>query len=765
MARSAVGKAIPKKDAIEKVTGQAQFTGDLTVARMLHAAVLRSPHAHARIRRVETAAARSCPGVRAVVTGAECNFFVGVIINDQTPLAIGTVRFAGEPVAAVIAETGDAARAARELIAVEYELLPAVTDVYAALEPTAPKLHDQFPNNIFHHYQLRKGDTAKGFAASDLIVENEFSYPHVSHCQLETHGAIARWNREGSLEVWASCQSPFFLREVLATMFALKVTDVRVKIPYLGGGFGGKSDVTIEPLVAAIARAVPGEAVRLVLSREEAFVGSLLGRGMRGKIKTGVTKDGAILAVEIEMHFNAGAYAGYCLPIVEGGGQNAAGPYTIPHLKTDAYGVYTNTPFVGAFRGYGHPEGAWMTERQLDIIAAKLKLDPVHLRLRNCWQTGDTNQLGQTVKHEAGQLAKCIRKTTARLGWGKRNVTVNGDTIRAKGIACFMKSPVMTTNAASAAIVKFAVDGTVNLSVGTTDIGQGSITALSQICAEALGLPVEHIQMARHTDTQYNPYEWQTVASRGVWSVGNAIVLASRDAIEKLKRNAGFALKVPAARLEYRSGTVFVKGKPAKKIALKAICHGVLHPDGHGEGGPVVGYGCFVPTIYHRDPTTGQGNCVGEWTGGCQGIELEIDRRTGEVTVLKLVTTVDPGTVINPQLARGQVVGAVVQGLGQALHEGIVYSAAGKLRNDHFTDYKIPTPEEVAATEFTVHFIETPEADGPYGGRSLGEHAIVAIPALVGNAIRNGTGLDFFDLPLTADQLARALAGPAGGVR
>jgi len=752
-----VGKNISRVEAFEKVTGEAKFTADISYPGMLIAKVLRSPYAHAKIKKLTIDKALEVSGVKKIVTGKDSNYKFGINIEDQPFIAIDKVRYAGEPVAVVIAEDEEIALKALNLIEVEYEPLKVVSDVLESIKPDAPLIHENLKSNIFHHYKLRKGNVEEGFKNSDLIVENEFVFPHISHTQIETHTCIAFWKKENILEITSSSQAPFVIRELFAKIFNLKHTQIRVHIPYVGGGFGGKSDVTIEPLMAHIARFVVGRPVKLTLSREEAFVGTLLGRGMKGKIKTGVRKDGKIVAVEIQMYFNAGAYGDCCLPIVIGGGQNSCGPYTIENIKVDSYGVYTNTPFVGAFRGYGHPEGSWMTERQLNIIAKKLNIDPGKIRLKNCWKPGDINQIGQKVKNHNGQLKLCIKKALKSINWGNENFIETKDKIVAKGFACFMKSPVMTTNAASSAIVKFNPDGTVNLSMGTIDYGQGALTVLTQICAETLEIPVEKIFIARQTDTEFSPYEWQTVASRGTWSVGNAIVSACKDAIEKIKQNASMVFKTSSKNIVYKNGFVYTKNNPKKKLSLKDIVYGYKFPDGHTEGGPVTGYGYFMPNVTNPDPNTGQGKCVAEWTGGCQAAIIEIDKRTGVITPLKLVTSIDAGTIVNPKLARGQIVGAMVQGLGATLFESIIYSESGKVRNDHFTDYKIPTPEDLWNTEFDIIFVETPEEGGPYGARSLGEHGIVSVPAMVANAISNATGIEFFELPITAEKILKKL--------
>lgn len=756
-----VGKSLARVDAVEKVTGEARYIADINHSDCLNVKFVRSPHGHAKIKKIVFVEALKSPGVRKIITGKDIRNKTGTIIKDINLMAYGKVRFAGEVVAAVIADTEINATRAAALVKVNYEELPAVTDPKEATAPEAPLVHEDKKSNIYYHYKLRKGDVNDGFKKAYLVEENEFAIPHMSHTALENHGCIAHWMKEGRLEITTSSQAPFVLKEFLAELMGVSQSRIRVKIPYVGGGFGGKSDMTIEPLASMIARQVPGTPVRIILSREEAFCGSLLGRGMRGKIKTGVTSDGKITAEEITMYFNAGAYGDYCLPVVAGGGQNSSGPYLNDNIKVDAYGVYTNTPYVGAFRGYGHPEGNWMKERQLNIIAKKLGVDPVEIRLKNCWKHGSMNHIGQEIEGSAGKISDCIKKASEIIGYQGQRKTITKDKIISKGLAAFMKSPVMATNGFSTALLRINPDGSVNLSVGTIDIGQGSITALTQICAEALGIDIEKIHMARDTDTQFSAYEWQTVASRGTWSVGNAIVKASADAVKQLKNNAAIFFKCPASEIEYNRGYLYRKKAPSKRHPLEKFSLGYTHPDGHTEGSPVVGHGAFVPSIQYPDPVTGQGRVVAEWTGGCQAAEIEIDRGTGAISVRRFVTVIDAGTVVNPQMARGQILGAVVQGLGQALSEGVVYSKGGDQRTHNFTDYKIPTPEDLWKTKMEVVFLDTYEDETPFGARCLGEHAIVSVPSVLGNALAEATGYEPKRIPITADIVLASLKGEA----
>ncbi len=686
------------------------------------------------------------------------------------------VRFVGEPVAAVIAETPEIAATACEKIRVTYRPEPPVFDVREAMKPDAPIIHEDLRSyrcfktfcpkpdtNIFHHFKVRKGNMEKGFAEADRIFEHEFSFPHISHAQMEPHGCIAYWKHDGSLEVYASAQSPFLVRHVIAELFELHHSKVRVVVPYIGGGFGGKSDVTIEPLTAYIAKFVKGHPVKLILEREEMFVGSLNGRGCHVIIKTGIKNDGTLTARHIDLAFNAGAYGEYCINIIVGGGQNSTGPYYIPNVHIDSQAVYTNLPFVGAFRGYGHPEGHWAAERQMDIIADEMGFDPVELRLKNCLKPGLTNAIGQVIKAHNGDLAGCIKAAAESLdleNWKTipKSEKDDGRFVRGKGLAALMKSPVMATSAPSMAQLRFNEDGSVNIQISATDMGQGSITALSQIAAETLMIPFEKVNLSSLTDTERHPYDWQTVASRTTWMAGNAVMNACRKAINQMKDLAARVWELDLTdSIEYDGQNFSVPGTD-NCLPLTSLCMGYTYDDGVAIGGPATGTGYFLPpgVVFH-DSQTGQGNAAAEWTFGCQGFDITIDRLTGDVKVNKMVTAMDVGKVINPSLARGQIIGAMVQGMGAAINERIMFSPDGKVRNDNLTDYKIPTAEDVEGTEFDVIFLETPQEDGPYGARPLAEHGIVAVAPAFANALRDAIGIHFHHLPITPDKLLDVL--------
>lgn len=761
-----VGRTKVRVDGLDKVTGQARFLADLSLGRVAHARVLRSTQAHARIRRLDASQARSLPGVRAVVTGSDCPGRIGHAIGDQYPIARDKVRYWGEPLSVVIASTPEAAEAALRLIDVEYEPLPAILHPRDAVREGAPLIHEKLSDyprdprihvvpdsNICHHYQLRRGDVDSVFAEAFLVVENEYWVPWIAHVQLEPHGAAALWDGD-TFTIWSSSQSPFFIRETISIMFDISPSRVRVVIPYVGGGFGGKSDVTIEPLLAVAARAVPGARVQLLLTREEMFYGTVVGRGAWGRIKTAVDEAGHLLAEEAELYFGSGGYADYSVWICQGGGHNATGPYHVPSLRLDSFGVYTNTPPTGAYRGYGHPEVHWMVERQMDQIARRLKMDPVALRLKNLLLPGKVNALGQVMQDYNGRADLCLEAVQTALGT-KRPPSAPRRA-RGHGIACFMKSPVMRTNAQSGAVIRFNEDGSATLYTGAVEIGQGSNTVLSQIAAEALSLPMDMIHYAPRVDTDFSPHEWQTVASHTTWAVGNAVRLASADAVRQLKAAAADVLGAPEENLEVSQGRVYPGGQPKRFVSYAELATGYRRPDGSAVNPPIVGRGTFVPQgLTFPDPDTGQGNLAASWTFGCQGADVELDLDTGQIHVLRLVSAQDAGRILNPDAARGQVEGAMIQAMGATLTEKLHFGPDGRIQNWSLTDYRIPASADVPHME--VIFIETEDATGPYGARGLGEHGIVAVPAAIANAVADALGADFFEIPITPHMVMESL--------
>jgi CO/xanthine dehydrogenase Mo-binding subunit len=771
MALNVVGKSVERNDAFEKVTGRASYVADIKLPGMLHAKVLRSEHAHAKIVSIDVSLAEKMPGVGSVVTGRDCTTYFGACYKDQHPIAVEKVRHAGEAVAIVIADSERLAEKAAAAIKVTYDPLPFVIDPMLAIKEGAPLVHEDngrlfhlggfFPvpgTNIFHHYKLRSGSSASAFGECEHVVEGEFTYPLLSHAPMEPHGCIVCWDSPNSIRVWSSTQGPFVIRELLGEMFHIPLCNIKVFVSYLGGAFGGKSDSTVEPLCAYAARTVPGRPVRLILSRKEVFTSTYLGRGMKGTIKLGAKKDGTLHALEASLYFADGAYADGACNVVQAAGYVATGPYEIKNCSVDAYGIYTNSPPVGAFRGYGHPEAHLMIERMMDILARKFHVKPGEFRNKNFLGEGKENALGQKITRGNGDLPKCLELTEAAL-FNTPKPENDDEHLYGRGIAAFMKTPMMPTNACSGATLFFGQDGSANINMSGVEMGQGAQTVLQQMAAETLKIPMEKVRISKTIDTDLSPHEWQTVASITTFRVGNAIIKACNDAIGKILKNASMVLHRPVDDLVYEGTYIASKCDQNVRLDVKPLLLSYVEKDGHAVGEPVIGTGTHICWgVTSADGATGRGNVCAQWTFGCQGVEIRIHRKTGKVTVTHLVIAIDLGRLINPELARGQMVGGMMMGLGAALQEEILFDDRGKIKNATLNNYSIPTLADMPE-KLTVLFVETPQEDGPFGARCIAEHPVISVPPAILNALHDATGREFFEIPVKPQALLAALEG------
>ncbi len=780
-----VGGEANRVDGAAKVTGAATFVHDMVLPGMLHGRILASPHAKARIKRIDVSKAKAMPGVKAVLTGADVPYKLGLYMEDKDILARGIVHHQGEAVAAVAAETWLQAKLATLAIEVEYEPLEPVLDVHEALADGAPQVHPGladyawmkgvfFPqpgHNVAHHQKIRKGDTAKGLAEADRVFEFRFTNPPVQHVPMETHAAIVTAKADGEVEILTSAQSPFTVRHLFCHTFGLPLHQVRVRIPYVGGGFGGKAGIHLEPLVYCLSKAAGGRPVKLAATREEEFNTLPSRQGLESIIRTGVTKDGRITALEATYLWDAGAFADYGVNVGRAAAYSGAGPYVVPNCKLDSMVIYTNKIHGTAYRGFGHLEVLWGIERNMDLVARGLGLDPVEFRRRNLLRVGETTITGEPFTAGHGRPEECLRLVSEAIGWDPKSVppppaAPGAGRRRARGVAMLHKAPAMPTYTSCSASILFNGDGSANVLVSGVDYGQGTYTALAQVAADALRIPLEKVRVPWDSDTDFTPYDWQTVASRFTVMGGNAVIQAARDCLEQLRAVAGQAFGVPADQIECGDGQVWVKGKPGEKHDYARFVLGYTFPDGHSIGGPVIGRGRYIAQgLTNLDPETGQGLPALNWTYGAHGVELEVDTDTGHITVLKLVSAFDAGKVINLQQCRMQVIGGVVQGLGSAIMEKFVFDH-GRLVNNTFTDYKVPTAKDVPL-EMKQMFVETPHPQGPYGARGVAEHPMISVPGAVGNALANATGVEFFDLPLDPETvylgLKRAAAERAKG--
>jgi CO/xanthine dehydrogenase Mo-binding subunit len=761
-----VGKSALRVDGVRKVTGFSRYTDDLKLSGMLYTRIKKSPYPHAKILKIDTSKAEKLPGVKVVITGKDVPIRVGLYLEDKTFLAIDKVRFIGEPVAAVAAESEEIAEEAVSLIEADYEKLSAVFSPLDGIKPDAPLIHEDLGNykhasiilpqsgtNISNHYKIRKGNAEKGFKKADFVFENEFYVPHIQHSAIENHCAIAQVDPEGKITVWTGCQSPYAVRRTLATAFNIPLNKIRIISPAIGGGFGGKAGTTLEGIVIPLAQKANYRPVKLSFSREDVFINTFIRQGMHARIKTGVTKSGRIVAEENKFYWDGGAYTEYGVNIARAGGYASTGPYDIPNVKADSICVYTNHPVGGPYRGFGMSEIHFAIEQNLDIIAHKIKMDPLEFRRKNALKDGGTTVTGQVVENVG--FLECLNKAAKDIEWDKRVKRASRTKYRGKGIAGMYKAPSMPNNVGSSAIVKINEDGTVNLLVTAMDLGQGSDTALTQIAAEVLTIPISQISIITG-DTDCTPYEWQTVASRTIYCCGNSIKKAGEDAKNQMLKLASLKFGISENDLELKDGQIISKIHPDKKVKIADLAMGLTMPDGSGVHGPIIGRGAFIPPdVKDTDKETGQGEKpVAFWTFGVQAAEVEVDIETGEVKVLKVAAAYDAGKAINPELVCAQIEGGIVQGLGSALLEEMKIKE-GKVLNPSFVDYKIPAIGD--APEMKISIVEVPEPTGPWGARGIAEPCMVPTAPAIANAVFDAIGCRINSLPITAEKVLKAI--------
>lgn len=765
-----IGKPVIKVDGKDKVTGTAQFTDDIDFGPdLLYAEIVESVHAHAIITSIDTEEASQVPGVLCVVTGKDFPYKFGLYMKDRYIFAQDRVRFFGEQIAAVVARTPKAAKRGAELVRVHYKPLPKVTSQIDAIRGDSELIHpglSDYPHvpwffpkantNIAHQRKIRKGDPEKAFSESDYILEDEYFVPRYSHCAIEPHACVAKYDLSGRLTVWASSQSPHTQRHLFAEALAhkgLTHNDVRVIAPYVGGGFGSKAGVTMEIMAAAIATEIPGHPVKIMWTREREFYNTYQRLGVVTKVKMGVSKDGIIKALKHDLYWDAGAYVEYGANVVNAVGLSAIGPYRIDNVSIDSYCIYTNLPPGGPYRGFGYSEFLFGLEIHMDRIAGHLGIDPVELRLINGIREGDTLAYGAHMNPSG--LLQAIEKTAKAIEWDKKETSSDPDRLIGKGFSLFWKAPAMPPNASSSCFLKINEDASVNVMISGMDIGQGLLTVMAQIVAEVLTICPSKIRVET-PDTDRNPYEWQTVASHVTWGCGNAVRKAALDARDQIFDTVSRALHIPKENLYLDEEMVKSLKDPSFALPLKDfMITGIQVEDGSFRGGPVLGRGMFMPefTTAKADPETSQGGHPNvHYTVGAAAIKLEVHKKTGKVKVLKVVEAIDAGKVLNPSLAEGQIIGGVLQGISTVLYEDMRFDHRGKMLNPNFTDYKIPTSLDVPE-EIVPIFVEVAQPDGPYGARGIGEHPMVPVAPMIANAIYDATGIRVKKLPITAESL------------
>ena len=767
---SPIGESVQRIDAREKVTGAAKFADDLQFGPgLLYARIKRSPHPHALIKKIDVSRALALPGVKAVATGADTPGFIGLYLQDRHIFCTDRVRYVGDPVAGVGAINEEIAEQAVNLIEVEYEVLPPVLDPEFGVSPEAPLLHPDLGKyevvpfilpkpgtNIANHFKIRKGDVDSAWSKCAAIVERKYRVPHVQHVPIEPHVAVALVDEAGKVTLWGSSQSPFAQRNLIAKTLGISQSDMRVIAPYVGGGFGSKAGVSMEALAVAIAMKIKGHPVKLRLTREEEFFTCFVRQGLAGYFKMGCDASGKLLAMENKFYWDGGAYTEYGVNMTRAAGYSSSGPYEVPNVKTDSICVYTNHPVTGPMRGFGMPEMHAGLEQCIDDLALAISMDPVEFRRINCLKTGSILVTGSKM-HPTG-LPECIEKAAQAIEWGKKAPPSAPNKRRGKGIALMWKAPAMPPNAGSSAWVRLNEDATLTVAVGGQEIGQGTFTVMAQMAAAALGVPVEWVRIATPVDTQYSPYEWQTVASRLTWSMGNAVVAAARHARQQILDLVAEHWGEDVNGLDIKDGTV-ISYKSEESMPLHdMVVYGLPKEGDCGwRGGPVLGRGDFMPTyVTGLDPETGQGErAVVHYTTGAQAVELEVDIETGKIEIIRGVAAFDVGKAINPEMTKAQMEGGFVQGLSTALFESIQLKG-GVMQNPSFVDYRIATSAD-APPDVQAIIVEVPQDDGPWGARGIGEHSMVPTIPAIANAIYDAVGIRMPGPPFTAEKVFLAL--------
>lgn len=742
----------PRRDFFEKVTGSAEFISDVVVPGMLQGKILRSTIPHGRIRHVDVSAALALPGVEAVLTGediAGLNNHWGLFLNDRPVIAIDRVRYVGEPVAVVVAVDERTAEDALDLIDVDYETLPFVTDAVEAMAEDAPVLHEKSETlkdfyfkgeakpvpgtNIFQKYEYAHGDVERAFADAGRVFEDTFSFPMIFHYAMEPHCVVASF-ADGGLTLWSCGQAPTAIQKVLSRVFDLPLANIRIITPYVGGGFGGKASVKIDPLVAAAAWKV-GRPVRVCLSISESM---LTCRRLSASItvRTGVRADGTILGKAVRVIMNGGAYADTGPAVAIKAANRAIGPYHVPNLKLEAYAVYTNTVPGAAFRSIGGPQAVWASESQMDIIAGALGIDPVELRYRNMLKPGETvrpdlRPIDVDMAESLGQASQAMSRLDA----------AGPDAGLMKGVAVGASDPGIM--AVAAVLVRLKIDGSVLVISNSVEIGQGIREVLRTFAAELLNQPAEAVHVMT-PDTALAPFDWGTGASRSSVMMGMAIEDAAIDIRRQLADMAAAAFGVAAETVSLCPGGIVAGDRQWRFAELLHAHYGI-------DSGEVIGIGRISP--HSRDGRLMQAPLFWETAAGMCGVEL--DEETGEVRVRRYVSVADVGRVLNRASAEGQDEGAAIQGLGHALSEELVYED-GQPVNASMIDYHVPTIDEVPEDFLTV-LIESGTGPGPGGARGMGEGAILPVAPAIANALASRHGIRIRDLPLTPERVWRAL--------
>ncbi len=752
-----VGRRIEQPEAVAKATGSAKYVTDITMPGMLIGKVLRSPHPHARVKRIDKTKAEALPGVAVVLGPEDVAHYNGYDrgLKDLPMIAGGytippdehvlnpVARHVGDAVAAVAAVDDRAAERALGLIDIEWEVLPFVTDVKEAMAPGAPAISQYAPDNVGKHlsYPYAEGDVDEAFAAAECVVEGTFSTSKQEHCTEETAAAIANCELGGRLTVWSQCQLAHMGRREIAHIFHLPIHKVKLVTPVVGGSFGQRGALCAEPAAIALAMACH-KPVKVVYTREENFVGLESRTGFEHRVKMGFSRDGTLSAIEVYMLGRLGGYMG-CGPMASGIAMlMGLGHYRCPNRKGEADMVLTNTPMSGAMRGFGNPAIMWGIEQLVDEAADKLGIDPMDLRRKNIKHRGEMANMGLPI--ESIYLDECVVRGAEAIGWKeRRGRTGHGSVRRGVGMAtmshCSGAAPLYIDH--SNALIKLNEDGSADVVVHPAQVGQHIWGALQQIAAQELGLQPDQVNIVTG-DTDVTLFEYGSDASRSTYAIGNAVVGAARQAKLQMIAHAARMMSLPPEELVVRDGRIMSVKSKGRSRSMAEVCSDAIY-NFQGEAQNFAAK-CSWESKYNSPPT------------GAYFAEVEVDTETGVVRVLRFVTAIDCGKAINPMAVEGQIEGAIQQGIGYALTEDYrIDPETGAVLSDNYDRYKMPGVLDMPETEVII--IDEPDPQGPFGAKGVGEAGMVGVAPAIGNAIYDAIGVRVRDLPVTPEKILAAL--------
>lgn len=771
---SIIGKDLQRKEAFDKVTGKAKYTDDFAAAGIYHIELLTSPYAHAVIISIDSSKAAASKGVKAIITGDDIDILCGSLIEDMPPLAKGKVLYFGQPVAMVVADCEQNAKALAAKLKVQYEKLPVVNSIWDALKENPVILHENLTqynklipdvspeenSNICNRVEIRKGDMQKGWNESEIVIEGSFSLPQCDHAAMETRAARCEILPDGNVLFSSSTQAPFAVKKLISKYFNIPEGNIIAKVPFVGGGFGGKVPVQLEVLAYIASKAVNGHAVKITNSRERDMVTSPSQIGLEAKLKIGALKNGKITAAEMYYFIDCGAYSEIGPRITKAIANDCGGPYNIENILCNAVAVYTNHSYVTSFRGFGHASGAFCIERMMDKLAFALNMDPLQIRLRNAIKEGDfTPTQTRVTLRNTGNFGECLTKLKTLINWDEgQRIEEKNNLIRSKGLGCFCKTSSSPTDSVSGVFLSFNSDGSINLNCGAVEIGPGMKTTAAQILAESMKMDVSRIHVKMDVDTGVSPEHWKTVASMTTYMIGNAVLHAAEDLKKQLKGIAGVVMRCPLENLDIAEEKVYLKSDPEFYVAFSDIAHGYKYPNGNAIMGQILGRGSFIMNhLTDSDKNTGKAKPGPYWTVGAQAVEIEYDTLQHTYRILKAATVVDAGKVLNPKTVKGILMGGMCMGLGLGISEAFIYNEDGIVLNTSFRTYKMLRYGETP--DYLIDFVETPMTEAPYGARGLAEHGIIGIPAALANAISAAAQADITQIPITPEYIWRLKAG------